>query len=98
MEFGNYYLIQDGVTRINVTPVTSVGTSRTITIFGGYANNVNFFTPGTELHYLQIYKGGSLVRDFIPVLDEDDIPCLYDYVSETLFYNSGTGIFEYEKL
>ena len=102
MEFGNYYLKKDGVTIINVTPVTSVGTSQPITIFGGYANVPpiygNFFTVGTELHYLKIYKGGSLVRDFIPVLDADDIPCLYDYVSDTLFYNSGTGIFEYEEL
>ena len=102
MEFGNYYLKQDGVTRITASAVTSVGTSQPITVFGGYANVTpvygNFFTVGTELHYLQIYKSGVLVRDFIPVLDADNIPCLYDSVSDSLFHNLGTGVFEYEEL
>lgn len=36
---------------------------------------------------------GELVRHFVPVLDNNDIPCMYDLVSKTLFYNAGTGSF-----
>ncbi len=48
---------------------------------------------------LRIYRvwlkraNNTLVRDFIPVLDPDGVPCMYDRVSETFFYNSGTGDF-----
>jgi hypothetical protein len=36
-----------------------------------------------------------LVADFIPVLDLNDTPCMYDKVSGELFYNKGTGEFLY---
>lgn len=37
----------------------------------------------------------ELVRNFIPVLDENDEPCLYDLVTNEFFYNQGTGRFGY---
>ena len=40
-------------------------------------------------------RNGELIRDFIPVLDWNDVPCMYDRVSETFFYNAGTGEFLY---
>ena len=39
------------------------------------------------------YSNGKVVRDFIPVLDWNDKPCMYDKVTDTLFYNKGTGDF-----
>jgi len=48
-----------------------------------------------RLRYCRIWNDTTLVRDFIPVLDENDIPCLYDKVSGTYFYNKGTGQFGY---
>ena len=39
----------------------------------------------------QITQGDTLVRDFVPCLDETGKPCMYDLVSETPFYNQGTG-------
>ena len=45
------------------------------------------------LYYCKIYDNNTLVRDFIPVLDWDMTPCMYDKVSKTLFYNAGTGNF-----
>ncbi len=47
-------------------------------------------------YYLQIIQNGKMVRDFIPVLDWNDRPCMYDKVTDELFYNSGTGEFKYE--
>ncbi len=41
----------------------------------------------------KMYNGNTLVRDFIPVLDWDDVACMYDKVSDRFFYNAGTGEF-----
>jgi hypothetical protein len=41
----------------------------------------------------RIWANNTLVRDFIPVLDYDGVACLYDKVSNTFFYNAGTGDF-----
>ena len=49
-----------------------------------------------KLYYCQMWDDDVLVRDYIPVLDENNVACLYDKVSETYFYNAGTGIFSYE--
>ena len=39
------------------------------------------------------YDDGVQHRQFIPVLDWNMKPCLYDKVSGELFYNAGTGDF-----
>ena len=46
-----------------------------------------------KVYYVKIWNNGLLVRDFIPVLDPDGVPGMYDLVTDTLFYNSGTGDF-----
>lgn len=45
-----------------------------------------------------MYKGGLLVASFIPVMDYNDVPCMYDEVSGEFFYNQGTGTFLYGEL
>jgi len=50
-------------------------------------------TTKMKLYYLQIYNNNTLVRDFIPVLDPDGVPCLYDKVERKFYYNAGTGQF-----
>lgn len=42
------------------------------------------------------WDGDVLVRDFIPVLDGNNVPCMFDKVSQTFFYNAGTGDFLYK--
>ena len=39
--------------------------------------------------------GSTKVRDLVPVLDKSDVPCMYDRVTNKLFYNAGTGTFTY---
>ncbi|MBO5179925.1 MAG: hypothetical protein J6B87_06230 [Clostridia bacterium] len=46
-----------------------------------------------RLYYLKMYSDGILVRDFIPIQDEEGNICLYDEVSQTKFLNQGTGNF-----
>ena len=48
-----------------------------------------------RIYSLSIISAGSLVRDFIPVIDWNDTPCMYDKVSKALFYNQGVGQFNY---
>lgn len=46
-----------------------------------------------SLHYMKIWDDGTLVFDLIPVLDENNVACLYNKVTGTYLYNAGTGDF-----
>ena len=49
--------------------------------------------------YCQMFDNElNLIADFIPVLDWDNVPCMYDRVTEQFFYNQGTGTFLYGEL
>ncbi len=52
-----------------------------------------FLQDGLRIYYFKIYTGNTLVHDLIPVLDYNDVPCMYDKITERYFYNSGTGNF-----
>jgi hypothetical protein len=42
-----------------------------------------------------VWENNALIHDFIPVLDWNDVACLYDKVTDELYYNQGTGEFSY---
>lgn len=46
-----------------------------------------------RIFYFQIYDNDILVRDFIPVLDQNGVPCMYDRVEQKFYYNAGAGDF-----
>ena len=46
-----------------------------------------------KLYYCKIWNGNILIRDFIPVLDNNGTVCMYDRVSKEFFYNQGLGEF-----
>lgn len=46
-----------------------------------------------RIYYCKIWDGGNLVRDYIPVIDENSVACLYDKVEEKIYYNQGEGEF-----
>ncbi len=70
-------------------------TNRNLYLFG--MNNKGIFNYGLRgrIKYVKLYDGATIVRDMIPVLDLDNIPCMYDKVSGEFFYNKGTGTFLY---
>lgn len=47
-----------------------------------------------RIYACKIWDNGTLVRDFVPVLDTNNVACLYDKVTQTYFRNSGTGVFK----
>lgn len=63
-----------------------------------HTNNTGSINSASRIYSFKIWENGNLVRDFIPVLDMNDIPCMYDKVTDELFYNQGTGEFLYGKL
>lgn len=53
-------------------------------------------TGSIKLYDFKIYNNDTLVRDYIPVIDSSNRPCLYDKVEDKFYYNEGTGEFLYE--
>lgn len=69
----------------------SVNSTRNMYLF--WSNGTSASGMNGRIYYLKIYDNGVLVRDMIPVLDWNMTPCMYDRVTEQLFYNQGTGDF-----
>ena len=49
-----------------------------------------------RMNYCKIMNNDIIIRDYIPVLDNNNVPCLYDTVTGNTFYNQGTGDFLYK--
>ena len=60
-----------------------------------HTNDTGSINTAIRMYSFRIWDGGNIIRDFIPVLDLDDVPCMYDKVSGALFYNQGKGSFLY---
>lgn len=59
-------------------------------------NNGNVSVSGSfKLYSCKIYNNDTLVRDFSPCLDTNNVPCLWDDVTKNFYYNAGTGTFNY---
>lgn len=62
----------------------------------GKNSTSDFGLSNLKVFNCEIYDSDILVRNFIPVLDKDGVPCLYDKVEDKFYYNEGTGEFLYE--
>lgn len=72
--------------------VNNINTTKSIYLFScNYTESIT--NSNIQLSYCKIYDHDVLVRSFIPVLDKQKIPCLYDEVTGEFFYNKGTGNF-----
>ena len=102
-----YSLETDNINKVvtvsyNGTVRTAPYTGTTVTtvplyLFGAY--NGGIMERGTfRLYGCKIWRDGALVRDFVPALDVSSRPCLFDLVSQTAFYNAGTGEFLYGEI
>ena len=65
-------------------------------LFGMYDSSTGDIFKGTgRIYEAQFTNGTKITRDFIPCLDINRRPCMYDKVSRKTFYNQGTGEFLY---
>lgn len=95
----NDKIIVNGETKlegINKSETFSSSSYVYLMAYGGGLSNAALRFVG-KLYYCKIYDGDTLVRCFIPALDENGMACLYDKVEKKFYYNSGTGTFNYKK-
>lgn len=88
---GNMYLnnLTTGVSKSG-TPLTANTWEHSLCFFGcDTGTNKWYGDKGIKFYYLKIYEGETLVKDFIPVLDFNNKPCMYEKIGKTFHYNTG---------
>lgn len=76
---------------------TTFTITQTVVLFGrnSATSGIGGLMPCT-IYSCKFYDGsGTLIHDFIPCLDDSNVPCMYDWVTDTTKYNGGTGSFLY---
>jgi len=65
-----------------------------IFIFVRKMDDMSTAVPTKMLFYgCNMWDDETQIREFIPVIDWNDVVCLYDMITKTFFYNAGTGDF-----
>ncbi len=96
---GTFTFTENGETTTQVIGAdTEFSSPYSILLFcNRYYKNVSQYELATcckaRIYYFRIYEGETLVRDFVPAVDENGVICLYDNVTKAYFYNQGTGGF-----
>lgn len=89
-------MIIDGET-VNSSTLGELGFMPTKSIYlfsTNYANSSTINWNG-RIYRAKISEGAEIVRDFIPCADSDGVPCMYDLITQTAYYNVGSGTFLY---
>ena len=91
---GQYTVEMDGIQYEKADPskTTFPADARNLYLFARNSPYVDGYAY-MKLYSCAIYDGGVKIRDFKPCLDADGVPCLYDLISKTAFYNQGSGSF-----
>ena len=84
--------LEDGTTVFSKTFSVSDFTS-TVTMALFRAKNVSGDYFQGRIYGCKHYNGDELIQDFVPCLDTEGVPCMFDLVSQKPFYNVGTGSF-----
>lgn len=86
---GTVTLNQELIVDEEVTNAYVVQDSTNLYIFNtpSIANKGSIFS----LRYFKIYENGILIRDYIPILDYNGVPSLFDKINYTYTYNAGSG-------
>ena len=86
------FTLEDGTISFT-SGVTISDFSSTIPMLLFKAQNVGGTGLYGKVYSCKIYHQDSLVRDFVPCLDANGKPCMYDFVSQKPFYNKHVGSF-----
>ena len=107
LSLGNVVMFSLTANRVNNTyRVSDNGVARSGTFSGTVTNTCNIALFAHNMcgagiaqrasyknYGFKITQDGVLVRDMIPIKDYSGVPCMYDFVTKQIFYNSGTGDF-----
>ena len=86
------FTLEDGTISFT-SGVTISDFSSTIPMLLFKAQNVSGSGLYGKVYSCKIYHQDNLVRDFVPCLDANGKPCMFDLVSQKPFYNKGAGSF-----
>ena len=75
----------DGTTILD-KPYTTINYTNTIKVFAFNNRHLSYY----NLYGIKISENGVLLHNFIPVLDENNTPCLYDTIDKVYKYNSSS--------
>lgn len=83
------------INKNTVKTVSAVSFTSTYNLFLFANNNVGTAQlPGSmKLYSFKIYDNGTLIRDFVPCIKDDETVGLYDLVNGGFYQNAGTGTF-----
>ena len=83
----------DGVKKVSFSPPALVKyATKNFLLFATKASNYGWSSD--TLMYVKMWdENNILIHNFIPVIDENNVPCMFDTVTGQFFYNAGTGNF-----
>ena len=83
--------LEDGTAVFSTTfSVSDFESTVTMALFKSKPFNNGFLG---RIYGCKHYSGDELIQDFVPCLDTEGVPCMFDLVSQKPFYNVGTGSF-----
>ncbi len=93
---GEVYL-DDTLVKTYTVPAT--GTSPYSIYLGNFNNAGKPYTSGAlqKVYGFKVYENNALIQDLRPYVDSNGEVCFKDVVTDTLFYNQGTGTLTYTK-
>jgi hypothetical protein len=74
-------------------PATTFNSKYNLYLFDLNNGGISSINSANRIYSCKIWDNDVLVRDFIPALDFNGVPCMYDKVTKQFFYNQGTGDF-----
>ena len=84
--------LEDGTTVFSKTfSVNDFTSTVTMALFRAKGIGGKYFQG--RIYSCKHYNGNELIQDFVPCLDTEGVPCMFDLVSQKPFYNVGTGSF-----
>lgn len=75
------------------TPITINKFSKSFLLFAYNTSSIQIAKYNLKIYSFKLWDDNVLVRDYIPALDKNGTPCMYDTISKQAFYNQGTGEF-----
>ncbi|MBO7732889.1 MAG: hypothetical protein J6S67_10060 [Methanobrevibacter sp.] len=93
-ELGNQYMKINGETLYTGENTSTLDVRWKLFLFARNQGGASWFSYA-KIYYCKMWENGVLVRDYIPCLDPNNKPCMYDKISGTPFYNPRTDVADF---
>lgn len=97
-QYASYLTVNADISNVDNTRTGSATQSNSLYLFSLNEGGAEYgqLTRGLlRLYRFRIYEGTSLVHEYLPWMDSNNVVCLKDTVTSNLLYNAGTGAFIY---